>query len=100
MVSQRGWCWQLSRQASRTPSGSFFFSSSRRHTRCALVTGSSDVCSSDLCDGDGAAGMSAGFWQGYELELSDFDLRQLAGISDLLTRWQNEAAGADRKSVV
>src|SRR3546814_14023610 len=27
---------------------SFFFSSRRRHTRCALVTGSSDVCSSDL----------------------------------------------------
>src|SRR3546814_589942 len=27
----------------------FFFSSRRRHTRCALVTWSSDVCSSDLC---------------------------------------------------
>src|SRR3546814_1328507 len=26
----------------------FFFSSRRRHTRCALVTGGSDVCSSDL----------------------------------------------------
>src|SRR3546814_9556743 len=26
----------------------FFFASRRRHTRCALVTGSSDVCSSDL----------------------------------------------------
>src|SRR3546814_3733544 len=26
----------------------FFFSSRRRHTICALVTGSSDVCSSDL----------------------------------------------------
>src|SRR3546814_3981717 len=26
----------------------FFFSSRRRHTRCALVTWSSDVCSSDL----------------------------------------------------
>src|SRR3546814_7079348 len=26
----------------------FFFSSRRRHTRCALVTGVSDVCSSDL----------------------------------------------------
>src|SRR3546814_17649139 len=26
---------------------SFFFSSRRRHTRCALVTGGSDVCSSD-----------------------------------------------------
>src|SRR3546814_2247204 len=26
----------------------FFFSSRRRHTRCALVTGVQDVCSSDL----------------------------------------------------
>src|SRR3546814_9233151 len=26
----------------------FFFSSRRRHTRCALVTGGPDVCSSDL----------------------------------------------------
>src|SRR6188768_4508102 len=26
----------------------FFFSSIRRHTRCRLVTGVSDVCSSDL----------------------------------------------------
>src|SRR3546814_9608145 len=26
----------------------FCFSSRRRHTRCALVTGSADVCSSDL----------------------------------------------------
>src|SRR3546814_1054740 len=26
----------------------FFFSSRRRHTSCALVTGGSDVCSSDL----------------------------------------------------
>src|SRR3546814_4225196 len=34
----------------------FFFSSRRRHTRCALVTGGSDVCSSDLpgCDSDGS----------------------------------------------
>src|SRR3546814_7075089 len=28
----------------------FVFSSRRRHTRCALVTGGSDVCSSDLRD--------------------------------------------------
>src|SRR3546814_13787000 len=27
----------------------FFFESRRRHTRCALVTGFQDVCSSDLC---------------------------------------------------
>jgi SNF2-related domain/Helicase conserved C-terminal domain len=47
-----------------------------------------------------AAGMPAGFWQGYELELSDFDLRQLAGIHDLLRRWQNEAAGAEFESVL
>ncbi|MCP1487242.1 hypothetical protein J3D48_003555 [Pseudomonas fluorescens] len=47
-----------------------------------------------------AAGMPAGFWQGYELELSDFDLRQLAGISELLRRWQNEAAGAEFDAVL
>lgn len=47
-----------------------------------------------------AAGMPAGFWQGYELELSDFDLRQLAGINDLLKRWQNEAAGIEFESVL
>src|SRR3546814_1999386 len=27
----------------------FFFSSRRRHTRCALVTGVQTLCSSDLC---------------------------------------------------
>src|SRR3546814_3907949 len=32
----------------------FFFSSRRRHTRCALVTGVSDVCSSDLLGGGDA----------------------------------------------
>lgn len=47
-----------------------------------------------------AAGMPAGFWQGYELELSDFDLRQLAGIGELLKRWQNEAAGIEFDSVL
>src|SRR3546814_1352043 len=31
----------------------FFFSSRRRHTRCALVTWSSDVCSSDLLTDSG-----------------------------------------------
>ncbi len=47
-----------------------------------------------------AAGMPAGFWQGYELELSDFDLRQMSGIGELLKRWQNEAAGAEFDSVL
>ena len=47
-----------------------------------------------------AAGMPAGFWQGYELELSDFDLRQLAGITDLLNRWQKEAAGVEFDAVL
>ena len=47
-----------------------------------------------------AAGMPAGFWQGYELELSDFDLRQLAGIKELLKRWQSEAMGAEFDSVL
>src|SRR3546814_8382161 len=33
----------------------FFFSSRRRHTRCALVTGVQDVCSSDLTAQDDLA---------------------------------------------
>lgn len=40
-----------------------------------------------------AAGMSAGFWQGFELELGDFDERQLLEIEKLLDRWQRELAG-------
>jgi hypothetical protein len=40
-----------------------------------------------------AAGMPAGFWQGYELELSDFDLAQLAGVNELLRHWQRQEAG-------
>ncbi|MFC4861232.1 type I Zorya anti-phage system protein ZorD [Pseudomonas sp. MAHUQ-62] len=40
-----------------------------------------------------AAGMPAGLWQGYELELSDFDLAQLAGINGLLSDWQRQEAG-------
>lgn len=47
-----------------------------------------------------AAGMPAGFWHGYELELSDFDLRQLSGISELLKRWQHEAAGVEFDAVL
>src|SRR3546814_15694504 len=40
-------CW-CSRNVRRCSSYMFFFSSRRRHTRCALVTGVQDVCSSDL----------------------------------------------------
>lgn len=40
-----------------------------------------------------AAGMPAGFWQGFELELSDLDLVQLAGLSELLRDWQRQEAG-------
>lgn len=47
-----------------------------------------------------AAGLPAGFWQGYELELSDLDLRQLAGINELLKRWQSEAAGIEFDAVL
>src|SRR3546814_12075230 len=39
----------------------FFFSSRQRHTRGALVTGSSDVCSSDLIVIGGVAGYYGGF---------------------------------------
>ena len=40
-----------------------------------------------------AAGMSAGFWQGFELELGDFDEQQLLDIEKLLDRWQREVSG-------
>ncbi|MBO3274105.1 type I Zorya anti-phage system protein ZorD [Pseudomonas schmalbachii] len=40
-----------------------------------------------------AAGVPAGLWQGYELELSDFDLAQLAGVTNLLRYWQKQEAG-------
>ncbi len=40
-----------------------------------------------------ASGLPCGFWQGYELELSDFDLNQLKGLEALLERWQQEAIG-------
>lgn len=47
-----------------------------------------------------AAGMPAGFWQGYELELSDFDLVQLAGVNELLRDWQRQEAGQTFEAVL
>lgn len=40
-----------------------------------------------------AAGLPCGFWDGYELELSDFDQRQLDEVTTLLDRWRREEAG-------
>lgn len=40
-----------------------------------------------------AAGFACGFWQGYELELSDFREPDLEGFQRLLDRWQQEAMG-------
>lgn len=40
-----------------------------------------------------AAGYACGFWQGYELELSDFTEDDLHGLQALLERWQQEALG-------
>ncbi|WP_417546659.1 type I Zorya anti-phage system protein ZorD [Marinobacter sp.] len=47
-----------------------------------------------------AAAMPVGLWQGYELELSDFDLRQLTGIRDLFEEWKRQEAGAVFDSVL
>lgn len=47
-----------------------------------------------------AAGLPAGLWQGYELELSDFDLAQLAGISGLLSDWQRQEVGQTFEAVL
>lgn len=40
-----------------------------------------------------AAGLPCGFWKGYELELSDFNVQQLTGLEQFLERWQRESAG-------
>lgn len=47
-----------------------------------------------------AAGMPAGFWDGYELQLGDFDLAQLEGIKALLRAWQEQEAGQAFKDVM
>lgn len=39
-------------------------------------------------------GLPCGFWEGYELELSDFTQEQFQGIEALLQRWEHEAFGA------
>lgn len=40
-----------------------------------------------------AAGFACGFWQGYELELGDFHLKDLQGLQALLARWEQETMG-------
>lgn len=47
-----------------------------------------------------AAGMPAGFWQGYELELGTLTEAGLNGIQALLSRWENEVAGVEFESVL
>lgn len=47
-----------------------------------------------------AAGLPASSWQGYELELSDFDLVQLAGIKELLNGWQHQVDGKAFEAVI
>ncbi|MBB6055359.1 type I Zorya anti-phage system protein ZorD [Tolumonas osonensis] len=47
-----------------------------------------------------AAGMPAGFWQGYELELSNFTENQFSEIKKLWTQWDAESIGAEFKAVL
>ncbi len=47
-----------------------------------------------------AAGLPASSWQGHELELSDFDLVQLAGIKELLHGWRRQADGKTFDAVI
>ncbi|GGP26843.1 type I Zorya anti-phage system protein ZorD [Silvimonas amylolytica] len=47
-----------------------------------------------------AAERPCGFWEGYELELGDFDLQALRGLESLLERWQQEAAGVEFTDVL
>lgn len=47
-----------------------------------------------------AAGMPAGFWQGYELELSSFTENQFLEINNLWARWDAESIGVEFQSVL
>ncbi len=47
-----------------------------------------------------AAGMPAGFWQGYELELSGFTETQFSEIKNLWERWNAESIGVEFKAVL
>ena len=47
-----------------------------------------------------AAGMPAGFWQGYELELSNFTEIQFSEIKKLWAQWDAESIGAEFKAVL
>src|SRR3546814_13321423 len=67
--------------------GFFLFSSRRRHTRCALVTGV-QTCALPICDA-GASGCAAGS-----------DLADAAGRSRVTTLISQRRTNKDRKSVV
>lgn len=47
-----------------------------------------------------AAGMPAGFWQGYELEMGTLTESGLNGLEALLARWEQEVAGVEFESVL
>lgn len=47
-----------------------------------------------------AAQMTAGFWQGRELELADLRLEELQGLEQLLKRWQQQEAGVEFEAVL
>src|SRR3546814_16843185 len=80
----------------------FFFSSRRRHTRCALVTGVQTVCSADLrvgqvyCLGKGPApGRSRSRTTGSRPAGAGSDRRKAAGLEGLSPARRN--ARVDRK---
>src|SRR3546814_5778915 len=75
-----------------------FFSSRRRHTSCALVTGVSDVCSSDL-------ELTIKQWEADLLTLNEVrklrNLEPITGGDVTKTRWEAATGGQpDRKRVV
>src|SRR3546814_5762479 len=65
-----------------------FFSSIRRHTCCALVTWSSDVCSSDLCAIGAGLGLSG-------LAVVSLGLVLFAGRLALSTRRSRVVSGRE-----
>src|SRR2546422_3029751 len=65
----------------------FFFSSRRRHTRCSRDW-SSDVCSSDLVEPEGALEQGRGFREG-GVEIGD----ETEGLVHLLEQWPGRLGG-------
>src|SRR3546814_15097296 len=76
----------------------FFFSSRRRHTRCALVTGVQTVCSSDLVDHRHVGVLARQIARDIEADLAgaaDDDFHGLQGSAKPHSGYSGTLSGAD-----